>query len=178
MDRNLGATQVATSSTDAAAYGDLYQWGRGSDGHQLRTSATTTALSSTDDPGHGGFITSDSLPFDWRVSPNNTLWQPETSANNPCPAGFSLPTDAEWETELASWPSSNSAGAFASPLKLVVGGFRFYSGGTLYWVGSSGLYWSGSVDGNDAHNLNFDGGGANRFSSQRADGLSVRCIMD
>jgi hypothetical protein len=28
MDRNLGATQVATSSTDAAAYGDLYQWCR------------------------------------------------------------------------------------------------------------------------------------------------------
>ena len=27
MDRNLGASQVATSSTDAASYGDLYQWG-------------------------------------------------------------------------------------------------------------------------------------------------------
>jgi hypothetical protein len=48
MDRNLGATQVATSSTDAAAYGDLYQWGRGNDGHQCRTSSTTTELSATD----------------------------------------------------------------------------------------------------------------------------------
>ncbi len=28
MDRNLGATQAATSSTDAVAYGDSYQWGR------------------------------------------------------------------------------------------------------------------------------------------------------
>jgi len=28
MDRNLGAIQVATSSTDADSYGDLYQWGR------------------------------------------------------------------------------------------------------------------------------------------------------
>lgn len=27
MDRNLGATRAATSSTDALAYGDLYQWG-------------------------------------------------------------------------------------------------------------------------------------------------------
>jgi len=34
MDRNLGASQVATSSTDAAAYGDLYQWGRAADGHE------------------------------------------------------------------------------------------------------------------------------------------------
>jgi len=34
MDRNLGAYQVATSSTDANAYGDFYHWGRRSDGHQ------------------------------------------------------------------------------------------------------------------------------------------------
>ncbi|MCX8486231.1 MAG: hypothetical protein ORN53_03470, partial [Crocinitomicaceae bacterium] len=32
MDRNLGASQVATSSNDAASYGDLYQWGRATDG--------------------------------------------------------------------------------------------------------------------------------------------------
>ena len=31
MDRNLGASQVATSSTDANSYGDLYQWGRAAD---------------------------------------------------------------------------------------------------------------------------------------------------
>ena len=42
MDRNLGASQVATSSSDAAAYGDLYQWGRRADGHQCRNSPTTT----------------------------------------------------------------------------------------------------------------------------------------
>jgi hypothetical protein len=33
LDRNLGATQVATSFDDSAAYGDLYQWGRAKDGH-------------------------------------------------------------------------------------------------------------------------------------------------
>ena len=37
MDRNLGAAQVATSATDEAAYGDLYQWGRPEDGHEKRT---------------------------------------------------------------------------------------------------------------------------------------------
>jgi len=31
MDRNLGASQVATSSTDPLSLGDLYQWGRGTD---------------------------------------------------------------------------------------------------------------------------------------------------
>ena len=42
MNRNLGASRVAVSSTDTAAYGDLYQWGRLDDGHESRTSLTTT----------------------------------------------------------------------------------------------------------------------------------------
>ncbi|MGA1583494.1 MAG: hypothetical protein ACO4CH_09580, partial [Saprospiraceae bacterium] len=36
MDRNLGASQVADSSSDANSYGDWYQWGRFADGHQCR----------------------------------------------------------------------------------------------------------------------------------------------
>ena len=38
LDRNLGALQVCTSSTDEKCYGDLFQWGRGDDGHQDRNS--------------------------------------------------------------------------------------------------------------------------------------------
>jgi hypothetical protein len=75
MDRNLGASQVATSSIDASAYGDLYQWGRLTDGHEKRTSGTTSTLSSTDDPGHGDFITPGSPPWDWRSPQNDNLWQ-------------------------------------------------------------------------------------------------------
>ncbi|WP_446008965.1 hypothetical protein [Candidatus Electrothrix sp.] len=40
MDRNLGASQVATLFDDTAAYGDLYQWGRPTDGHEQRDSGT------------------------------------------------------------------------------------------------------------------------------------------
>lgn len=58
MDRNLGATRAATSSTDAASYGDLYQWERGADGHQLRNSIIITTLSNSDQPGHSMFILS------------------------------------------------------------------------------------------------------------------------
>jgi hypothetical protein len=43
LDRNLGATQVATSFDDSAAYGDLYQWGRAKDGHEDRTRNSTSA---------------------------------------------------------------------------------------------------------------------------------------
>jgi hypothetical protein len=46
MDRNLGASRVATDSTDALAYGDLYQWGRFADGHQCRDSDQTDVMRS------------------------------------------------------------------------------------------------------------------------------------
>ncbi len=131
MDRNLGASQVATSSTDAASYGDLYQWGRGADGHQLRTSATTDNLSSTDTPiapDDVKFILASSLPYDWRDPQNHDLWQPVSGVNNPCPTGFRIPTEAEWEEERSLWSSQNSAGAFASPLKLTLAGYRLGQG--------------------------------------------------
>ena len=60
LDRNLGATQVAISSTDADSYGDLYQWGRNADGHQIRTSDITTTLASEYFTTSGLFITNDS----------------------------------------------------------------------------------------------------------------------
>ena len=42
MNKNLGALRVATSSADAAAYGDLYQWGRTTDGHEKRNSTDSS----------------------------------------------------------------------------------------------------------------------------------------
>lgn len=41
LDRNLGASRVATSKTDTLAYGHYYQWGRSADGHQLPNSVLT-----------------------------------------------------------------------------------------------------------------------------------------
>ena len=75
MDRNLGASQVATSSTDNLAYGDLYQWGRASDGHQCRISPTTASFSNTDQPGIGNFILAPNTIGDWRSPQNTNLWQ-------------------------------------------------------------------------------------------------------
>jgi hypothetical protein len=83
LDRNLGATQVATSSTDSNAYGWLYQWGRATDGHQIRTSVTTPTLSSTDQPINNNFIITSITPDDWRNPQNNNLWQGVDGINNP-----------------------------------------------------------------------------------------------
>jgi uncharacterized protein (TIGR02145 family) len=178
MDRNLGASRVATSSTDALAYGDLYQWGRAADGHEKRNSGTTSTLATSDTPGHGNFITNNNLPYEWRNPQNNNLWQGVSGTNNPCPNGYRLPTEAEWDAERTSWSSNNAAGAFASPLKLPVAGCRVYNDGTFYVVGSYGFYWSSTVDGTNASNLNFDSSIAFMNSHYRALGFSVRCIKD
>jgi hypothetical protein len=180
LDRNLGASQVATSSTDAAAYGDLFQWGRGADGHQIRNplSVTTSTLSSTDSPGHGLFITIGSGNVDWRSPQNNNLWQGVNGINNPCPSGFRLPIEGELNTERLSWSSNNSAGAFASPLKLPVAGLKLNSSGSLVNVGPFGYYWSSTVSSTGSRNLIFLSSDAFLSSGNRAVGRSVRCIKD
>ncbi len=178
MDRNLGASQVATSSTDAAAYGDLYQWGRCSDGHEKRTSSLTSTLSLNDDPGHGDFITNSTAPNDWRNPPNANLWQGVSGINNPCPTGYRLPTETELDAEHLSWTSNNAAGAFNSPLKLTVAGNRD-NNGAISLAGNFGFYWSSSASVGSAFCLGFDSNIA--FSAgacTRGMAASVRCIKD
>lgn len=178
MDRNLGASQAATSATDANAYGDLYQWGRFADGHQCRNSATTTTLSTTNQPGHGSFILAPNSPYDWRSPQNTNLWQGVNGVNNPCPAGYRLPTEAELNAERLSWSSNNSAGAYGSPLKLPLAGLRNLSDGSLYYVGSFGFYWSSTVSGSNSRYLLFSSSLAFMDSYTRALGFSVRCTKD
>jgi uncharacterized protein (TIGR02145 family) len=178
MDRNLGATQAATSSTDAAAYGDLYQWGRAADGHESRTSGTTASLSNSDSPGHSDFILPGSSPYDWRNPQNDNLWQGVGGINNPCPSGFRLPTEAEWQAEIDSWSSNDADGAFASALKLTLAGYRSYGSGSVSSMGSGAYYWISTVDGTDARYVYFSSSIANINSYPRARGSSVRCIQD
>ena len=177
MDRNLGASQVATSSTaEAASYGDLYQWGRGADGHQIRTSGTTTVQSSLTSPGTTFIIGS----TNWYNGTNpDNLWQGVNGVNNPCPSGYRLPTEAEWEAERASWSSNNAAGAFASPLKLPLAGFRLYGDGSLFTVGAVGRCWSSTVSSTSSPYLYIDSSSASTYTiSSRAVGYAVRCLKD
>jgi len=179
MDRNLGATQVATSSTDANSYGDLYQWGRRADGHQCRTSPTTATLSSIDQPANGNFILAPNAPNDWRSPQNVNLWQGVNGVNNPCPSTYRLPTDAELTAEHQSWGQQNSAGAFSSPLKLPLPGLRSYGGGDLdCCIGTYGGYWSSTVSSIQSRDLYFDSSSAGVNDTTRPYGFSVRCIKD
>ena len=135
----------------------------------------------TDTPGHGSFILEDLAPFDWRTPQNDNLWQGVNGANNPCPPGFRLPTEAEFKTERISWgDDGTNTAAFASPLKLVTAGSRNRDNGEIRHTGSGGYYWCSTEEGTQSSifyfttisdNINFGG-------TNRANGASVRCIQD
>ena len=94
------------------------------------------------------------------------------------PEGFRLPTEEEWEEEIETWDSQDLKGAVNSLLKLNPAGNRHRSNGSLYSVGSYGYYWSSTVNGSNARNLNFNSDNANMNSNNRANGQSVRCFKD
>lgn len=186
MDRNLGASRAAIAVNDYQAYGGLYQWGRGNDGHASMswTSATvgvgingtTTTLSATDSPGNNLFILSQGS---WQ-SPNNMgLWQGVSGINNPCPVAYRIPTQAEINAEVSAYNITNAATAYASIHKFVLAGSRGYpfNQETFSSIGTTGLYWtnySGLIRLFSTSSTSSD------VSSPYAvaTGMSVRCIKN
>ncbi len=192
MDRNLGARRVATALNDKVAYGNLYQWGRGEDGHQtfivngaadygLLMGGATSILSATDNPGHSMFIYTTATPNDWRSTQNNTLWQGVSGINNPCPSGFRLPTTAEWSSELSTNGISTLAQAYSSIFKLTAPGAVINTStiASTSSYSSYGYYWSSTVSGASAESLR---GSPVSISIPgtfpRAWAMAVRCIKN
>ena len=190
LDRNLGATQVATSSTDAAAYGDYYQWGRPPDGHQTKyltnnnSTGFTNTRSATAVPSTDLWIQPIDASNDWLSTPDNTLWTGANPATNPCPAGFRIPTEAEWSAENIA----NVGATFqTNGLKLTLPGMltNFSSGGASYTAkGSYGQYltqtaYTTSPNGG-ARYFGVNGSNQAWFDQNytKSNGMSVRCIQN
>jgi uncharacterized protein (TIGR02145 family) len=201
MDRNLGARRVATAITDVYSYGNHYQWGRPADGHEITVwngtshtagrglEATTATLATTDAPAHSDFITTNSSPYDWRSDNNNNRWA--TSSQGPCPAGYHVPTNTEWNTAdvaaLGSGNGTNGASTtgwdnntetYESALKLPSAGLRRRINGLLNSQGAYGFYWSSTVHVTRTRYLYFYSTGAYTSSDDRANGFAVRCLKD
>ncbi len=187
LDRNLGASQVCTVLNDTACYGDYYQWGRATDGHEKTTSTPTATLATTITAANSNFITNSTVsPLDWTTADSNgslrnTNWS-KTDGSSVCPVGYRVPTITELtlETTSASTPVANNTDAFNSFLKLPSAGNR--NGGDGSWnnvSGTEGKVWSSSVSGGSSGYLFFTNSAANKFDlGTRAYGFSVRCLKD
>lgn len=190
LDRNLGAANAPSGISDFANYGDLFQWGRGADGHQLVTRSSAAdgtpvngttnpaewSLSPTDVPGHSLFILNSSPPTDWRLDYNDKLWQGANGINNPCPAGWRIPTRAEWEAEKLT---SLSVGF--NNLKLTYTGYRFSGDGNVYAMLLWGYYHTSTITANnpgqsDYFRMNTTTGEVRTMG--RAGGMACRCIRN
>lgn len=193
LQHNLGSPSVATSATDDTSFGDLYQWGRWTDGHQKRSSELSNTLLSPNNPtgladGQPEFI--GSTPEWWASGTASDQWQAktpqETTAQNgcdPCKAlgnDWSVPTQSDWQDIIAAEQITDVATAFESSLKLTVGGSRLQSG-NFNFTGVRGYYWSKTTSDNAdyAKYLYYSNFIVNpNAGSTRGQGLSVRCIFN
>jgi hypothetical protein len=185
LDRDLGATNVPLTIDDSNGYGDLFQWGREDDGHQSRLSTTTETLAPAESqPGHNQFIYNPIDIFDWN---EDEFWLYRWTSDNdfnyptnadPCPAGWHVPTQYEWEELSYSEYWITGDDAFNSLLKIPAGGERVGTNG-VFNEGISAGYWTsnGSEGFGNAIIINqeyVDWWSNTEFST----GFSVRCILN
>jgi uncharacterized protein (TIGR02145 family) len=190
---NFNPAQQATASNDYKAYGSLFQWGREANGHELmqRTDGVTGSGKYQIPTSTFFFVRPTSEPYDWRLYPDDTLWENESSESNVCPVGYRLPTagdngeNKEWEVEVNSWHTDKAhsqttgAHALASTLKLPKSGSRYRISGAVRDENVFGNYWSASVKGRYARFMVISSTAVDPYRRDyRFNGFSVRCIKN
>ncbi|MDQ1098042.1 MULTISPECIES: T9SS type A sorting domain-containing protein [Chryseobacterium] len=192
LQQNLGSTKVAGSVSDADAYGDLFQWGRWDDGHQLRNSATAAAPSPNSPDGLGtssSFIMGSSTASWWSGNSTSDQWAAANASSvtatngvDPCKAigsGWKMPSQADWAGLVGAESINNPASAYASNLKLPAGGYRSNTSGGFTFVDQRGYFWSSDTANSGGKYLYIGTASANASSgAPRGQGASVRCIKD
>jgi len=136
--------------------------------------------------------------YNWYAVDNNEATKVASNGGkNICPAGWHVPTDADWttltdylggfsvagdklkETGTSHW-ISNTAATNSSGFTALPGGYRKYDGWGFESLGTEGRWWSTSLDLDDATLLYMSsyGSSVGMFFCDRKFGFSVRCIKD
>ncbi|MDR3327301.1 MAG: hypothetical protein LBT04_04130, partial [Prevotellaceae bacterium] len=208
LDFNQQKTYLPTSNANPATWGDTYQWGRYriDDTYYLRTSSATTATASAFDangqPTAVGAVNyfikgNPTYGNDWRTTPNDALWQDNTTKNNPCPAGWRMPSETLFKQLIDAtdnqwvWSNSNTKGYEVHP----EGGIFASSPMTLYLTATNrrgtdgsfadlyngyGYYWTTTpvTSSTSARVLEFTSAIAPKMSNlARSTGTAVRCVI-
>jgi uncharacterized protein (TIGR02145 family) len=169
--RNVAAP--GTFATNAYDAGDFYQW------NSKVGWPSTGTVTGWNRSWTGGY-----------TNPSSTdTW---TSANDPSPAGYRVPTYAEIQTLLDTtkvthtWTTQNSINGekftdktTGNSLFLPALGYRYGDDGTLINVGSNGFCWSSTASSSFyAYYLYFYSNNGSLGSGDRAPGLSVRPVLE
>jgi uncharacterized protein (TIGR02145 family) len=196
MCHNLGAANTAADPFTPSweIIGGYWQWGRkGPDPSQwLNTNTPNFAhgptgpdAGETNEAAVGGWIT---------TGASNGAWMDASkTADDPCPAGFRVPTKAQWDgvknevnnprTYIGTWsasPTNYSNGIkFGPDLMLPAPGYRTSDSGQLDSRGSLGYYWSSLENGSgDAWYLLLTASNVATSYDVRPLGFSLRCIAE
>jgi uncharacterized protein (TIGR02145 family) len=191
---NLGAANTAADPFQPSweIVGGYWQWGwKGPDPSTwLNTNTENFAHGPT---GPGAAETNEAAINDWSqtYAPNGAWSDVTKTFDDPCPAGFRLPTNAQWEgvrnnnsqVAVGTWYSSStnysSGRLFGSALLLPASGYRFYNDGAQAVRGDYGGCWSSTEFGSDnAWSLLFYNGDAFTANDTRSHGLSLRCVAE
>ncbi|MCL2329256.1 MAG: Ig-like domain-containing protein [Bacteroidetes bacterium] len=165
---NIVIDTIIAFATAPESYGKLYQWNR-------KVWLNTT----------------DATVKNWNVTiPQGTKWE---KANDPCPEGYRIPTQAEMDSLIKAvnvvnmWKTyKNVAGRVfvdkitGNALFLPAVGCRNYSNGSLYAAGTHGFYWSSTPyesDATGAYRLRFNQSGAGVSDDCRRDAYSIRPVL-
>ncbi|NDV47647.1 hypothetical protein D0T49_11375 [Paludibacter sp. 221] len=201
-----GGTTASPADRNSAVYGDLYQWGRTTDGHEKRTSVTSTTTAPVGGltAGTNTFLKITAYPYNWTSAPTADInWRNQKNGTyDPCPADWRIPAQGEWSdifrggsapgakaTAVANtweWYSTGGTNGYeikpdgeTTTLFLPAAGNRHNGNGELYNVGSNGLYWSGSLSSDYSLTLYFNGSSVYpAYLHSRSHGFSVRCIAE
>ncbi|MDX8572362.1 FISUMP domain-containing protein [Elizabethkingia sp. HX QKY] len=188
MCHNLGADMSADPFTPSAAiHGAKYQWG-------AQTGEAGRYISQSDDQTNSGAISG------WYTTakPNGPWSDTSKTANDPCPDGYRVPTEAQWQgvlmnnnvEKVGSWANDGNyttALYFRNPsnvrtLMLPAAGNRHYTDGALNSRGSSGGYWSSNGATQTARELSIIDRitdlEVKMFYMYQTVGNSVRCIAE
>lgn len=201
LQQNIGATNVATNRTsDLTSWGDLFQWGRWDDGHQLRTGATYSNVPLSEN-NPNGLNKNGVNPFYYNATmTTDRWWSTGTSTNqtnaeipaevsttngcDPCKkllgSQWRLPTITEWETVRLAENITDYTAAFNSNLKIPSITFRDGATGSLNSNTNTTRFWSSTAGSSGgAYVLNLISNGATTTSNiSRANGYPVRCIKE
>ena len=162
-----------TFTAKAEDYGMFYQWG------------IKVGWSSADP------LTPSLAGASWTYPISGAEGDVWTSANDPCPTGWSVPTKGDYEKLLETakvdkvWTSTGVKGykftdktTPSASIFLPAAGCRSLDDGALDHQGSLGFYWSATSFSTDtAWSLTFYDGYAAQNDNYRSYGFTVRCVL-